>query len=437
MILVYTPKITARLNFIFRHIFNNVLLVDVKFTSQLEEFIAFNGAKFSYADKALGKEFYVKSHPLLFQQSIKDIEVKLSYWDRTPVFFEVQDSSIPFDIFAAGFYLLSRYEEYFPHKLDMHGRYDYKNSVLSRHKLLNMPILEIWVEKFKFALQEKYPDLQFPEKSFYFEPLINVSMARLFQHKSFLRQFFGGINDILHFRLLRFIRRNKVLFFGKKDPYDTFDEILRIKNKYKHPLTFFHLLSGYNLFDHNISKNKNTYRRQIKFTADYGDTGLLASYYSSDDEGKIEKEIKDLEDIIHRDLQKIRAHFNRISIPNTYQIYNNEEIKHDYSMGYNHKLGFRAGTCTPFRFYDIENETETSLVLHPVSVSDVMLHHQYRYSYKKALRIMIEQGELIRQYGGHYYPVFHNFILSDEKEWKKWNDLYINIIKHFSAYAKK
>ena len=412
-----------------------MMLVDVKFTSQLEEFIAYNGAKFSYANQALGNEFHIRSLPLLYRQGVKDVEIKFGKWDRTPVFFETPDSSIPFDIFAAGFYLLSRYEEYLPHTLDEHGRYDYKNSVLSREKLLNMPLLEIWVEKFKRTLQKKYPDLQFPEKKFHFEPIINVSMARLYEHKTFLRSFFGGINDVLHFRIRSFIRRNKVLFFGRKDPYDTFDEILRLKKKYKHPLTFFHLLSTYTLFDHNISKNKNEYRTQIKFLADYGDTGLLTSYYAIDEEAQVEKEIKYLEEIIHKDLQKVRAHFNRIRIPGTYQSFHKEELKHDYSMGYNHKIGFRAGTCTPFRFYDIENETETEMMLHPTNISDVMLKYQYRYTRKKALRIMIEQGELIRQYGGHFYPVFHNFILSDIKEWKKWNDLYINTIKHFSAYA--
>jgi len=432
MILVYTHKITSRLNFIFRHIFNNILLTDVKFTTKIEEFIAFNGPKFSYAPQALGGEFHIQSHPILFQQGIKDNEIKFGYWDKIPVFFEVPNSSIPFDIFAAGFYLLSRYEEYLPFQLDQHERYDYKNSILNEQNLLNQPILEIWTEKFKESLQQRFDNLNFPTRQFYFEPLINVSMARLYKSKAFLRFFFGGFNDLFHFRLRKFILRNRVYLFGKKDPFDTFDDILRLKKKYRHPVSFFHLLTTYSLFDHNVSKNKSDYKNQIKYIADHSDTGLLTSYYAFTDEDVIEKEVKTLENIIHKSVQKVRAHFNRIKIPVTYQIYKDLELKHDYSMGYNHQIGFRAGTSIPFPFYDIENETETKLILHPVVISDVMLRHQYNLSVKKALKIMIEEGELIRKYGGHFYPVFHNFILSDTKEWKKWNKLYIDTIKHFS-----
>ncbi len=435
MILVYTPKITSRLNYIFRHIFDNIILTPVKFTTRIEEFIAYNGAKFSYAPQSLGGEFHIQSHPILFQQGIKTNEIKFGFWDNEPIFFEVPRSDIPFDIFAAGFYLLSRYEEYLPHQLDQHERYNYKNSLLIQHNMFNKPILEIWVDKFKQTLQERFPDLTFKQRSFYFEPLINVSMARLYKGKAFLRFLLGGFNDLLHLRFRPFILRNQVYLTRKKDPYDTFDELLRLKKKFQHPITFFHLLTTYSLFDHNISTNKASYQTQIKFLADYADTGLLASYYTMDEEHTLDKQKKKLENIIHKPVLKVRAHFNRIKIPGSYQSYNNMEFKKDYSMGYNHKIGFRAGTSIPFYFYDIENETATHLLLHPTVISDIMLKYQYRLSVEKAVKIMIDEGEIIKKYGGHFYPVFHNFILSNITDWKEWNQLYINTVKHFTQHV--
>ncbi len=435
MILVYTHKITARVNYIFRHIFNNLMLKDVKFTTKIEEFIAYNGPKFSYAPQALGGEFHIQSHPLLYQQGIKNIPINFSFWNDEPIFFEVPQSDIPFDIFAASFYLLSRYEEYLIHEKDEHDRYNYKNSLLIQHNMFNKPIIEIWVEKFKHSLQSRFPELIFQKRQFYFEPLINVSMARLYEGKSFLRFLFGSLDDLMRFKLKRFWLRNHVYLFGKKDPYDTFDEILKIKKKYKHPLTFFHLLASYSLFDHNVSFNKQDYQTQIKFLADYADTGLLTSYYAIDNEDEIEKEIKILENIIHKPVNKIRAHFNRLKIPETYQYYNHLELKNDYSMGYNHKIGFRAGTSIPFKFYDIDNETETHLTLHPVAISDIMLKYQYHLNPEKALKILLQEGEIIKRYRGHFHPVFHNFILADLKEWHDWNQLYLKTIKHFTNHA--
>lgn len=432
MILVYTHKITSRLNYVFRHIFNNILQKEVKFTTKIEEFIAYNGPKFSYSPKALGNEFHITPHGLLFQQGTKHQHIQFSFWKDIPVFFQVEDSDIPFDIFSASFFLISRYEEYLPSRRDKHERYFHKDSVLSLQGLLNQPIIEIWVNAFKLSLNERFPGIEFKKRAFYFEPLINVSMARLYKHKAILRNVFGGLRDLFQLKLKLFWLRQKVFIGRKKDPYDTFDYILQLKKKYKHPLTFFHLLTPYSQFDHNISRNNKVYQTQLKYLADYASVGILTSYYSMEDEEMIVNEVKFLEKIIHKPIEKVRAHFNRIKIPETYQHYLEAGLSKDYSMGYNAKIGFRAGTSIPFYFYDIENESQTSLLVHPTIVSDIMLRYLYKLKPEKALEIIIEQGEQIRKYGGNFHPVFHNFILADLPFWKDWNNVYVETIKYFT-----
>ncbi len=432
MILVYTHKITARLNYIFRHLFNNILQKEIKFTTKIEEFIAYNGPKFSYSPKALGNEFHITPHPILFQQGVRPQEVIFSFWKDIPVFFPIEDSDIPFDIFSATFYLLSRYEEYLPNRKDKHHRYFHKDSVLSLQGILNQPIIEIWADEFKQSLKTRFPEIEFKKREFYFEPLINVSMARLYKHKAFLRNFFGGLRDLAQLKFKLFWLRQRVFIGNKKDPYDTFDYILQLKKKYNHPLTFFHLLSSYSQFDHNISRNNKVYQTQLKYLADYASIGILTSYYAMEEEDKIINEVKFLEKIIHKPIEKVRAHFNRIKIPDTYKFYLEAGLTKDYSMGYNTKIGFRAGTSIPFYFYDIENESQTTLLVHPTVISDIMLRYLYKLKPEKALEIIIQQGELIRKYGGNFHPVFHNFLLSDLPFWKNWNKVYIETIKHFS-----
>ena len=47
--------------------------------------------------------------------------------ERSKDFFEqTENSALPFDVFAAGFYLLSRYEEYLPHIKDRFHRFPAK-----------------------------------------------------------------------------------------------------------------------------------------------------------------------------------------------------------------------------------------------------------------------------------------------------------------------
>ena len=100
MILVYTPKITRRIEYIFKHIFINIIGLKVNFTSEVNEFVSFEGPKLSYAPKRLSNEFYIKSNSILLEQGFSDIEIDIKNWDDSKCFFHNENGSIPFDIFA-------------------------------------------------------------------------------------------------------------------------------------------------------------------------------------------------------------------------------------------------------------------------------------------------------------------------------------------------
>jgi len=63
-------------------------------------------------------------------------------------FFETS-GDFSFDIFAASFYLLSRYEEYLPHQKDQFGRYAHTNSLAFREEFLQLPLVNIWIEELR------------------------------------------------------------------------------------------------------------------------------------------------------------------------------------------------------------------------------------------------------------------------------------------------
>ena len=137
MLLVYTHKITPRVTYTFKHICKRILGIEVLFTSKVEDFIAHDSLKMSYTKQPLSNELFVRSNELLFETGLSDIDINVQQWENTKGFFATGErSDLPFDVFAASFYLLSRYEEYLPHVKDDYGRFLASESLAFENKFL-------------------------------------------------------------------------------------------------------------------------------------------------------------------------------------------------------------------------------------------------------------------------------------------------------------
>ena len=208
-------------------------MASVDFTSKIEDFVAHNGPKMSYTKKPLGSEFFIRSTEILFEQGVNDLEINIAKWDAVPCFFSVGSKSfIPFDIFAASFYLISRYEEYLPHLKDIHGRFTAEQSLAFQHQFLEKPVIDIWAYKFLTLFKEKFPDYTFGKRNYEFISTIDVDNAFAYKHKSLLRTVGGFLNDLYKLKFFSFFNRFAVLSNIKKDPFNTFDKLLEHKKKY-------------------------------------------------------------------------------------------------------------------------------------------------------------------------------------------------------------
>ncbi|MEM1001352.1 MAG: polysaccharide deacetylase family protein, partial [Bacteroidota bacterium] len=366
MLLVYTHRITTRLTYVFNHICKRVLHIDVAYTSKVEDFIAHDSAKMSYAKQPLSGEIHIKSHDLLFEQGLSDLEIKVQDWDGTKGFFATNDKShLPFDIFAASFYLLSRYEEYLPHVNDEYGRFMASESLAKQENFLHQPVVDIWANKLKSVLEKKFPDFCFPAKQYSVIPVIDVPVAFYFKYQGLLRTFSGFFRDLVRFRFYQLYQRILVISGFRRDPYDSFRWIINRQNMVKDKFQFFFLIGDYSTYDHNISVNKKSFVSLIKSVGDYCFVGLKASFFALEDMKILKKEKGRIESITNRDLRAVRNSYSKLNLPMTYRNLNDLEVREDYTMGYVNELGFRAGSCTPFQFYDLDYEIQTPLKVVP------------------------------------------------------------------------
>ncbi|MFV0572711.1 MAG: polysaccharide deacetylase family protein [Xanthomarina gelatinilytica] len=426
MLLIYTHKITPRLKYAFKQVFTRILGIPVDFTTTIEDFIAHDSLKMSYTRQPLSNEIFVRSHDILYEQGLSDVEISVQDWEETKCFFFNGDkSAIPFDIFSATFYLLSRYEEYLPHVKDQYGRFTAQESLAYKHDFLHQPVVDIWAYKFKKIFQESYPDFQFPERQYTIKPIIDVPSAYNFKLKGIMRTFGGTVKDLFSFNFKKLYYRYMVLFGLKRDTYDTFKYII---NKQKHSqfkFFFFFLIGDYSTYDKGIDAQKKKFITLIKQVADYCQVGLKASYFALEDISILKKEKGRMEAILNTSLTASRHSFSKLNLPESYRNLVELEIFEDYTMGYVNHPGFRAGTCTPFFFYDLDYEIQTPLKICSYHLLDYsLLKFQSLLDKKKTMNEIIYQ---VKKVHGEFVPVFHNYTFSEVDRWKGYKDLF-NII---------
>ena len=423
MLLVYTHKITPRLTYTFKHICKRILGLDVRFTSKVEDFIAHDSLKMSYSKQPLSNELFVRSNELLFEHGLSDIDINVQPWDNTKGFFATGDrSDLPFDIFASSFYLLSRYEEYLPHVSDVYGRFMAKESVAYNYRFLHQPVIDIWAYKLRDVLQNRFPKFQFPTRKYQLQPVIDVPTAFYFRKKGILRTLGGTLNDIVRFRIKQLYQRYLVLMGFERDPYDTFKWIITKQKQCKFKFIVLFLIGDYSTYDKNINTNKKTFVSLIKSVADYCHVGIKASYFALDDISILKKEKLKMEAITNTDLRAVRHSFSKLNLPTSYRNLVELEINQDFSMGYVDTLGFRAGTCTPFQFYDLDFEVQTPLQINPYHCLDfALLKYQSELDKTEHLQKLIDE---VKAVNGTFTPVFHNYTFSNLDQWKGFRSLF-------------
>ena len=406
-LLVYTHKITPRLTYVFKHCITRLLGIPVSFTTKVESFIAHEDLKLSYTTKQLGNEFHIKSSGLLFEQGISVLDIKMMSWEGIPAFFQTGDlGEIPFDIFSATFYLLSRYEEYLPHVKDEVGRFPASESLAMQHGFLELPLVDLWMSRFETILKSHYAYRTNVQKQASIKVIIDVQRVFQFKKVGLLRTCGSYCTDFVKFRLKRNLKRTQVLLGFRKDPYDVFNWLMQLQKRTSERFQFFFALNDYSNTSRTIKYSKMALQSLLKMVADYSNVGLLVSRDAAVTPEDLKKEKLRLEAITHRATSEAKVITSFLQLPDTYQYLLEAETLRDYSMCYPNNPGFRASTCSPFLFYDLNFEIQTPLELYPVCLHiDEVFDNQQ----KTINQIKIEElKDVVASVNGLFMMTFSN-----------------------------
>lgn len=431
MLIIYSHKDSKRLQYTLKSIFHDILGITFDHTTDKDVFLKYQGPKINYSPKSFSKEIFFCNDNLLYEKEINNTEVNTVEFEGSRALFSVNDSKshLPFDPFAASFYMLSRYEEYLPHKRDEHGRFHAHESIAWKNRFLKRPVVNIWAYHIKKILQKRYTGLQFKKRCFKFIPSYDIDIALSYRSKGIVRTLGGFLNDMYNGHFSDLLLRTKVILGATEDPYDTYSYQINLHKKHDLEAIYFILFGNYSRFDKNISVNNKRFQHLIKHLSDYAKVGIHPSYVAGDDFEQLKKETRKLSSVLKREIKASRQHYLRLDLPNTYRNLQAMEITDDYTMGFAAEPGFRAGTCDPFYFYDLDLETETGLRVHPFTIMDGTLIDYQKIPPHEARQVIKPLIEEVKAVDGTFISLWHNHSLYKNSIHGDWRQVYEELVE--------
>lgn len=430
MVLIYSHISSARLQYICSFIFKEQLGLDYKLTIDSEAFKNHDGAKINYSDsKIADDDFYIPNHPLLFENDIKAQAIDCFIANGNKAFFKTTDSDFRFDILAAAFYLLSRYEEYLPHEEDMYGRFAHENPLAYKEGFLNLPLINIWVQQFAEKLKEKSPPgslrstVNFERTTFNFLPTYDIDIAYSYKHKGLVRNTGGFFKSPS-------LERIKVLTGSEKDPFDCYDWLHNLHKQYHLKPIYFFLVAETNAeFDKNILPHTDAMWKLVKNHTALYKIGIHPSWQSNAKASVLKSEMEwlaEMSGINHITIS--RQHYIKFALPDTYRVLAEAGIHNEYSMGYGSINGFRASVASSFFWYDLEKEVQTTLRLHPFCFMDANSYYEQKLNAEQAYEELMHYYSVCKNVNGTLISIWHNNFLGTAKEFEGWKEMYEQFI---------
>jgi peptidoglycan/xylan/chitin deacetylase (PgdA/CDA1 family) len=160
--------------------------------------------------------------------------------------------------------------------------------------------------------------------------------------------------------------------------------------------------------------------------------GLHPSWYSFDNIDEMKRQKEALETSLGHDVVSVRQHYLHYDIRVTPSIQAQAGFKYDSTLGFNDNVGFRFGTCYPWKLYDISAEEKLPITEIPLLIQDGALLNPgkgMRLDEDTAYQYVLQITEAVESVGGVLTLLWHPNQIH-KSEW--WN-LYCRTLEMLAA----
>lgn len=339
------------------------------------------------------------------------------------------------DLVSGAFFLLSRYEEMIKRSArDKYSRFlaEYTDFF---HKYWAVPIVDAYAEYLEMLFDElSGSGSQKYGKNRFSKIYLTHDVDQPFRFYRLDCVFKQWIKNLFHIGLYIDNCMQKYLT-QQNDPYDTFDQMIHVDTSFQDQydkdtvkVIYFIITAKPHLWNNYCPINSNRFIRLLKTIVDSGaELGLHLGLEAGLNSKRISKEADIFLDYAQKDGIKSRHHFLRWSEPEQVSDMQAAGIVEDYTLGYADYIGFRVGTCYPYRYINPCTVEVTNVEIHPLEIMDGTLDSYMGLSKNDAFDKCKRIIDQVYHYGGELDLLWHNtsFYMKNYR-----SDLYKDLLEY-------
>jgi hypothetical protein len=338
-------------------------------------------------------------------------------------------SALEPDVFGSAFFMLTRYEELAVAERDQYGRFPATSSAAVREGVLGRPIVDERVEGLWEQLRRAWPRLERRPRTFevVLTHDIDDPLATL-QHTpaDVVRQLGGDLVRRRDGRLAA-SRIRSLLGDRRRDPNNTFDLLMDVSERHGLRSAFYFLAHrdpqprpGPYLFE-------DPWVRDLigRIARREHEVGIHPSLPTYLDAELTRQEIERLRRVaeaegVQQEEWGGRQHYLRWANPDTWRNWEAAGLAYDSTLAYSEVVGFRTGTCHPYRVFDLRARRPLDLREEPFQVMDVTLLSSMGLSLDAAREATLAIAAQCRRHQGRLGILWHNNTLLRSAREQQW-----------------
>ena len=378
-------------------------------------------------------ERYLPSKVVFFKNEFTfEPDIPILYGN--PVIQKVQDGiECDIDIFATIFFYLTRWEEYISNDKDKFGRFKLTSSFSYKNNLVQRPIVNEYIEmlwRMLFSLDENLK-----RKIRKYKPVITHDVdkpIRLWNFNAFKDSFSRNLikaRDYRHaVRDCYIYPLNKIT--KKFDVGNSYDFLMSASESIGVKAHFFFKNSPKTKYDEGYSINSPFLKQTFqKIKSRNHIIGIHPSYYSFENTESWKKEYDDFCSYMGEKIYYGRQHYLRFNVPSTWQLWDENDLKTDFTLGFPEMEGFRCGICYEYSVYNFITRKKLKLKESPLILMEVSLsEYQKIINAEEFIKKVKDVVSIVKKYDGDFVFLWHNSVFNNVLFTRKFYERLIQII---------